>query len=86
MFLNEGDTPFPYQLHALLRIINNAPFPSPWFAAPHQVSAVAESCPSFRDAAPPASARSQRREGAPEEQGEIKKYEMFPRETLSSVS
>lgn len=45
MFLNEDDTPFPYQLHALLQIINNAHFQSPAFAVLQWRSALAECCP-----------------------------------------
>lgn len=45
MFLNEDDTPFPYQLCVPLQIINNAHFQSPSFVVSQWASALAERCP-----------------------------------------
>lgn len=86
MFLNEDDTPFPYQLHALLQIINNAHFQSPAFAVLQWRSALAECCPAAWLQPLPVPAECLGKEAAPEEQGEMQKWDRFPREGLSSVS
>lgn len=82
MFLNEDDTPFPYQLCVPLQIINNAHFQSPSFVVSQWASVLAERCPGSI-LYPPG---TRGREAAPEEQGEIQKCDIFPREGLSSVS
>lgn len=86
MFLNEDDTPFPYQLRALLQIINNAHFRSPAFAVLQWRSALAERCPAAGLQPLPVPAEYLGMEAAPKEQGEIQKWDTFPREGLSSVS
>lgn len=78
MFLNKDDTPFPYQLCALLRIINNAQSQTRPVAVPHQVCARAKLQPL------PASPGSQTWEGTPEEQGERKKCGVSKREFVTS--
>lgn len=83
MFLNEDDTPFPYQLCVLLQIINNAHSQTPPVVVLHQPRELAQSwAPGLQPL--PASAGSQTWEGTPEEQGEMKKCGISRREFVTS--